>query len=423
MKIMRVIGREIFDGRGWPTVCCDIVLDTGLLVSASVPSSISRGIFEAHELRDGGSRLFGKGVLQAIDRIESTIAPMLIGKEPNVIDIDLMMLELDKTTNKSYLGANAMLAVSLAVARAQAATEGLELFEFIAFLNGAESVTLPFPLVTVLNGGLLADNNLAIQDYMVVPIGAQNVRQSMEIIGTVYQEIRQELKKRNKKINSGQGGGFAPDLASDYEALDIITQVLDKVGNEQCVIALDMAASTFYDKERGLYRWQEKLYTTTDMVGIYEELITQYPIYSLEDCFDASDILGWQQIALLAEDNVQIAGDAMFASHTDKIAHALEQNLVTAATIKPAHVGTLSETLHTVDFCKKNGLNSIISHRSGETEDTFLVDLAVGISAGQLKAGGFSRSEFVAKYNRLITLEDHLMRQVLGASDADHNLD
>jgi len=258
-----------------------------------------------------------------------------------------------------------------------------------------------------------ADNNLAIQDFMVVPIGAQNVGQSMALIGSVYQEIRQELKKRNKKTNLGDDGGFAPDLSNDYEALDIITQALDKAGNEQCVIALDVAASNFYSKDTGLYTWQGKQYTTNELVDIYEEMVTQYPIYSLEDCFDNDDILGWQQITALAEDNVQIVGDTLFASHSHKIAYGVEQNLVTGVALKPAHIGTLSEILQSVDFCKKNGLNSIISHRSGETEDTLLVDLAVGVSSGQLKAGGFSRSEFVAKYNRLITLEDHLMRQVL----------
>lgn len=413
MKIVKIIGREIFDSRGWPTIACELILEEDLSVTASIPAGLSRGTHEAYEIRDGGKRLFGKGVLQAIDRLETTIGPALVGKEPNVIDADLRMIEIDGTPNKSYLGANAMLAASIAVAKAQAFLEGLEPFELIAYLMGLDTVTLPYPMVNVINGGLHADNNLFIQEFMIVPIGAQNVRSSLEIVAVVFQEIKNELKKRNLLTNVGDEGGFAPNLDSETEALDIIVEALDKAGQDSCVIALDVAATQYYDAQTGLYRWHDKLLSSYELIAFYENLAEDYPIYSLEDGLAQEDIMGWQELMNRLGDRVQIVGDDLFATNYNRITQGIENGLATGVIIKPNQIGTVTEALQAIKLCKQYQLDAIVSHRSSETEDTFIVDLAVGANVGQLKAGGFCRGERIAKYNRLLTIEDHLIRLLM----------
>lgn len=412
MKIVDIIAREIYDSRGWPTVQCDIILDDESLVSASVPAGMSRGRYEARELRDGGKRLWGMGVLRAIDNIHNIIAPELIGKEVHALDMDFKMVEMDGTPDKSYLGANAILAVSMALYRAHAHAEGVELYELIAYICGADSVSLPFPLLNIINGGLHADNGIGIQEFMIVPVGATNFRSSLELSVTVFHELKNVLKKHGKSVAVGDEGGFAPVFKDYFEALDILMEVLDKVdaGEEgKCVLGLDVAASQLYDHTFGLYQWGDRKITTHELINEYEALINQYPIYSIEDGLNEDDWAGWQLLTSRLESKAQVVADDIFATNMQRIAHGVEEKVSTGVIIKPNQVGTVTETLQAIRLCKENELNTIVSHRSGETEDTFIADLAVGANVGQIKAGGCCRSERLAKYNRLLEIEDSLM--------------
>jgi enolase len=278
---------------------------------------------------------------------------------------------------------------------------------------GLDTVTLPYPMVNVINGGLHADNNLFIQEFMIVPIGAQNVRSSLEIVAVVFQEIKNELKKRNLLTNVGDEGGFAPNLDSETEALDIIVEALDKAGQDSCVIALDVAATQYYDAQTGLYRWHDKLLSSYELIAFYENLAEDYPIYSLEDGLAQEDIMGWQELMNRLGERVQIVGDDLFATNYNRITQGIENGLATGVIIKPNQIGTVTEALQAIKLCKQYQLDAIVSHRSSETEDTFIVDLAVGANVGQLKAGGFCRGERIAKYNRLLTIEDHLIRLLM----------
>lgn len=412
MKITEIEAREIYDSRGWPTIQCDIILDDETIISASVPAGLSRSRYEARELRDGGKRLWGMGVHRAIENIKTIIAPELIGQEPHALDMDFKMIELDGTPDKSYLGANALLAVSMALYRAHAHTEGIELYELIAYICGAESVTLPFPLLNVINGGLHADNGLGIQEFMIVPVGSSDFRSSLELSVTVFHELKNVLKKHGKSIAVGDEGGFAPVFRNYFEALDILMEVLDKVDTTdggKCVIGLDVAASQLYDKTRGVYQWGNRRMTSHELIEEYEALIDQYPIYSIEDGLDEDDWAGWKTLTAKLESKAQIVADDIFATSSYRINQGIEDHIATGVIIKPNQVGTITETLQAIQLCKENDLNIIVSHRSGETEDTFIADLAVGASVGQIKAGGCCRSERMAKYNRLLEIEDSLM--------------
>lgn len=412
MKIVEIIAREIYDSRGWPTVQCDIILDDDSIVSASVPAGLSRSKYESRELRDGGKRLWGMGVLKAIDNIENVIAPELVGQEVHALDMDFKMIEIDGTPDKSHLGANAILAVSMALYRAHAHAEGVELYELIAYICGAESVTLPFPLLNVINGGLHSDSGLGIQEFMIVPVGAADFRSSLELSVTVFHELKNVLKKHGKSTAVGDEGGFAPHFRNYFEALDILMEVLDKVDageDGKCVIGLDVAASQLYDHTFGLYQWGDRKITTNELIGEYEALINQYPIYSIEDGLDEDDWAGWQSLTAILESKAQVVADDIFATNIHRIARGIEEKVSTGVIIKPNQVGTITETLQAIRECKESDLNTIVSHRSGETEDTFIADLAVGASVGQIKAGGCCRSERLAKYNRLLEIEDTLM--------------
>lgn len=412
MKITQIIAREIYDSRGWPTIQCDIALDDDTIVSASVPAGLSRSRYEARERRDGGKRLWGMGVKKAIETIHSIIAPELVGQEPHALDMDFKMIDIDGTPDKSYLGANAMLAVSMALYRAHAHAEGVELYELIAYICDAESVTLPFPLLNVINGGLHADTGLGIQEFMIVPVAAENFRSSLELSVTVFHELKNVLKKHGKSTAVGDEGGFAPHFKNYFEALDILMEVLDKVDTAdggKCVIGLDVAASQLYDKTRGIYLWDGRRVSSADLIAEYEALVDQYPIYSIEDGLDEDDWNGWQQLTARLEDKAQIVADDIFATNTYRIEQGIKDHIATGVIIKPNQVGTITETLQAIQLSKENELNCIVSHRSGETEDTFIADLAVGASVGQIKAGGCSRSERLAKYNRLLEIEDTLM--------------
>ncbi len=415
MNIISIAGHEIYDSRGLPTLLCAVQLEDGHVSYASVPTGLSRGKHEARELRDGGKRLWGKGVLKSIEIIEQVIAPEFVGQEPNAIAMDFKMIEMDGSPDKSYLGANTMLAVSMAIYRAQAYVENIELFELIGYLFGAESITIPFPFFNVINGGVHAQNNLRIQEFMIVPVGVPTFRESMEIGILVYQELKNALTKRGYSTSVGDEGGFSPEVKSDEEALDILTEVLERVGSSEgnrCVIALDFAASQFYDKLTHTYNWQKKRLSSKDMIEVYEELISTYPIYSIEDGLSEDDWSGWKAMKAALQTKVQLVADDLTTTHVDLIARSIEDDCATSIIIKPNQIGTITETLQAIKLCKENNMNTIVSHRSGETEDTFIADIAIGSSAGQLKAGGPSRSERLAKYNRILLIEDMLVGRI-----------
>lgn len=411
MKISRVIGRELYDSRGLPTVGCEIVLENGASVYSSVSTGLSRGRYEAYELRDGGKRLFGKGVLKAVENIDLIIAPELIGKEPDALTMDFRIIELDGTAEKSYLGANATLAVSMALYRAQALIEEVQLFEMIAYLFGADTVSLPFPLFNVINGGKHAHNKLTIQECMIVPVGASNFREALETGVVFFNTLKKVLERHGKELIIGDEGGFAPRFENDNQALDFLMEAIEKLMLEeekQCVIALDMAASGFYDATVKKYYMHGRSYTSDDLISWYQSIIESYPIYSIEDGLAEDDLEGWRIMAHVLEPRVQIVGDDLFATNPQRISKGIQESLANAVVIKPNQIGTVTEALQVARMCKNYNLQSIVSHRSGETEDSFIADFAVGISAGQCKAGGLCHSDRMAKYNRFLTIEDTL---------------
>lgn len=411
MKITQMIGREIYDSRGWPTIQCELFLDDSVRITAAVPAGLSRGRYEAHELRDGGKRLWGRGVTKAIENIEYIIAPEMIGKEPHIFEMDQKILELDGTPDKSHLGANATLAASMAICKAQAVNEELELYELIAYLSGSESVSLPFPLINLINGGLHASNNLQIQEFMIIPVGAANFRAAMELSVTVFHELKNVLQRHGKSVAIGDEGGYAPDMTSDLEALDMLCEALDRVEliqGRQSIIALDIAASRFYDTATKTYQWQGSRVNAEELIEWYGQLIENYPIYSIEDGLSEDDWYGWEMFTKHLEHKVQIVGDDIFATNPQRIIEGTRRQITSAVVIKPNQIGTILETLQAIRLCKNNQLNIVVSHRSGETDDTFIADLAVGASVGQIKAGGCCRSERLSKYNRILAIEDEL---------------
>lgn len=411
MKIKHIMGREIYDSRGWPTVACEIILENNQSVIASVPSGISVGSLEALELRDGGNRLFGKGVNKAIENLEYKLAPLFIGQEPNAIEMDLKIIEIDGTSDKSRLGANATLALSMALYKAEALVEGFEPYELIAYLCGYDSVRLPFPFMNMIDGGLHANNNLKIQEFMVVPIGAANFRKSFESGVYVYHELKNILKSMGKSTAVGDEGGFASYFKNDIEALEILTKAIEIVNskyNLSCIIALDIAANQFYDPVNKLYNIGNDYFSGEDLIEFYSDLINKFPIYSIEDGLAQDDWQNWQTMTTNLSKKVQIIGDDLFATNIHRIEQAHVDNVATSTIIKPNQIGTITEALQTIKFCKSINFNTIVSHRSGDTEDTFIADLAVGASVGQVKLGACCRSERLAKYNRLLTIEDHL---------------
>ncbi len=409
MKITGIQAREIFDSRGLPTIACELFLENKFSVCASVPTGTSRGMHEATELRDGGKRLEGLGVLKAIEVIEKKIAPALIGKEPNVVQMDVMLLELDDTPDKSRLGANTLLAVSIAICKAQALAESLQLYELIAYLCSFETVALPCPLFNIINGGLHADNNLSVQEIMIMPLNQPSFRSAVEAGFTVFHGLKKLLHKQGKSITVGDEGGFAPCFDDIQQALDLIMEAIEQYGDGNPVmIALDVAASHFYNQKTEKYTWQGKQISKQELIDYYQYLISNYPIYLIEDGLTETDWNGWEQLNELIGSDVKIIGDDIFATNPERIWHGIEQDVAQGALIKPNQIGTVTETLQAAKLCKEYNWDVIVSHRSGETNDSFIADLAVGVSAEQIKAGGCSRGERIAKYNRLLKIEDQL---------------
>lgn len=414
MKIAKIVGREIFDSRGLPTVLCEITLDNDAFVWASVPSGASCGEQEALELRDKEERLMGLGVLKAVHNIEHVIAPAILGKEPDVVEIDAIIRSLDTTTQKMTLGANATLAVSMAVCKAQAASHQLELFEIIAHLYEGESVSLPFPLFNVFNGGVHSDNGFPIQEILLAPVGAQNFRVGLEAAVEVFHALKKILHKKGKSTLVGDEGGFAPHFDSDTEPFDLLLEAIAQTSHEGLfTIGLDVAASQLYNKKNNTYLWNGKQKTAQELLEFYQKLATTYPLYSIEDGYAESDIPGWKMLFNALAEKLQLVGDDIFVTNSQKILEGLKEEVANAALIKPNQIGTITETLQAIATCQQANMNAIISHRSGETTDTFIADLAVGTSAGQIKAGGCSRGERMAKYNRLLYIEDLLTMSLL----------
>lgn len=415
MKITQITGREIFNSRGTPTVECEVLLEEAYPITASVPCGASKGTHEALELRDGGKRLGGMGVQKAIENIEQIIAPALIGHEANVVDADIKMIALDGTENKSNLGANAILAVSSAILKAQALVEGLEPFELVADLCELDNIALPIPLINIINGGMHADNNLAIQEFMIVSRDQQSLRGSIEASSMLFGEMKKQLKKAGFSTLTGDEGGFAPQFKNDLEALDFLMSTIKIVNAEygfDFAIALDVAATSFYNKKSKKYKFLEKSFSTQDMIEWYGELAQKYPLFSIEDGLHEEDWDGWAALTQKLGAEVQIVGDDLFTTNQDRIVTGLEKGASNAVLIKPNQIGTITETLQALALCKEHDLNTIVSHRSGETEDTLIVDIAVGSNAGQIKIGGLMRGERIAKYNQLLRIEDKLTRAV-----------
>ena len=412
LEIIRVKGREVLDSRGNPTVEVEVELANGVTASAIVPSGASTGVHEALELRDGDKeRYLGKGVTKAVENIEK-IAAEIIGM--NALDqrmIDETMIGLDDTENKTNLGANAMLGVSMAVARAAAKSLDLPLYRYI---GGLRSDTLPVPMCNILNGGQHADNTVDIQEFMVMPVGADSFKEGLRMVAEVFHSLKKLLKSNGFSTGVGDEGGFAPDLASDEDALQVIMTAIEKAGyvpGRDVVLALDVAASELYDADKELYEFKKsgaKSKTRVEMVEYYKYLVTKYPIFSIEDGMAEDDWEGWALMTEELGDKIQIVGDDLFVTNADRLGEGIERGVANAILIKLNQIGTLTETLDTIELAHRAGYSTVISHRSGESEDTFIADLAVAVNAGQIKTGSLCRSERIAKYNQLLRIEEQL---------------
>jgi enolase len=403
-----IIAREVLDSRGRPTVEAEVTLLSGAKGLAQVPSGASTGSFEAHELRDGDSKRYGgAGVLKAVENIEALITPELLDMDATQQErIDRAMIALDSDKNKKNIGANAILAVSLATAKAAAASLGLPLYRY---LGGPLANLLPVPLMNVINGGSHADNNVDFQEFMIVPVGAPTFREALRWGAEVFHALSKVLKEQGQMTGVGDEGGFAPNLASNQAALDLLMVAIKNAGYEpgtQIAIALDVAASEFY--KDGTYTFDGKAHTTTETIDYLVKLTELYPIVSIEDGLHEEDWAGWKEFTARIGDRIQLVGDDLFVTNVERLQRGIDEKSATSILIKLNQIGSLTETLQAIDLGARNGFRSIISHRSGETEDTTIADLAVATRAGQIKTGSLSRSERVAKYNRLLRIEDEL---------------
>lgn len=410
LTITDCFAREILDSRGNPTVEVEITLACGAVGRAAVPSGASTGAFEAVELRDGDKgRYLGKGVEKAVDNVNSLIADELIGLDAgSQAAIDTMLITLDGTPNKGRLGANAILGVSLAVAKAAAAALDLPLYHYIGGINAR---TLPTPMMNILNGGAHADNNVDIQEFMIMPVGADSWREALRMSAEVFHWLRAVLKEQGLATGVGDEGGFAPNLDSNEAALQVIMEAIKRAGyvpGEDIMLALDVAASELYRDGRYHLAGENRSLTAAELVDFYAGLIEKYPIISIEDGMAEDDWEGWQLLTERLGSRVQLVGDDLFVTNTERLARGIEQGVANSVLIKLNQIGTLTETLETIEMAKQAGYTTVISHRSGETEDTTIADLAVAINAGQIKTGAPSRSERVAKYNQLLRIEENL---------------
>lgn len=405
--IKSITAREILDSRGNPTVEVDVQLEDGSWARAAVPSGASTGAFEAAELRDGGSRYLGKSVSGAVENVKAKIAPSLIGHDGlDQKGLDEKMIALDATVNKSSLGANSILGVSLAVARAAAVSKKLPFYKFI---GGEKATLLPIPMMNILNGGAHADTNVDIQEFMIAPIGAPTFKEGLRYGAEIYQSLKAVLKKRGLATSIGDEGGFAPNLESNRAALDLIIEAVEKAGykmGSDIGLAMDVAATEFY--KDGSYRFEGANLSATEMINYYQGLLDSYPLLSIEDPLSEDDWSGWADITKAMGANVQLVGDDLFVTNPTRLAQGISQGCANALLVKVNQIGTLTETLAAVDMAHKAGYRSMMSHRSGETEDTTIADLSVAALCGQIKTGAPARSERVAKYNQLLRIEEEL---------------
>ncbi len=425
--IMEMFAREVLDSRGNPTVEVEVLLSDGSAGRAIVPSGASTGAYEAVELRDGDkSRYLGKGTLKAVDNVNEIIAEELIGANPfDQVAIDNFLIELDGTPNKSKLGANAILGVSMAVARAASKSVGLPLFQYLGGVNGK---LLPTPMMNIINGGAHADNTVDIQEFMIMPVGAETFSEALRMGAEVFHSLKAVLKGKGLNTAVGDEGGFAPDLATNEEAIKVIMEAIEDAGYEpgkDIKIALDAAASEFYDSNSNKYKLSgegvEK--TADELVDYYADLCNRYPIVSIEDGFSEDDWDGWKKMTDKLGSKVQIVGDDLFVTNTEKLSKGIEMGVGNSILIKVNQIGTLTETFDAMEMAKKAGYTAVVSHRSGESEDTTIADIVVGLNAGQIKTGSLSRTDRIAKYNQLLRIEDILGESAQYAGmDAFYNL-
>lgn len=404
-----VNARQILDSRGYPTVEVDVRLSSGVVGRAAVPSGASTGVYEALELRDGNQFDFmGKGVSKAVDNVNIVLAPEMIGENPaNQQDLDALMLTLDGTDNKSRLGANAILGVSLAIARAAAQGYHMPLYRY---LGGIEARVLPTPMMNILNGGVHADNALDFQEFMISPVGAKNFKQAVKMGAEVFHTLKKILKEKGLCTSVGDEGGFAPNISSNEEALDLIINAIKQAGytTDDVKICLDVASSEFFEDKKYNLTGMNKSFTREEMVDYLESLVNKYPIISIEDGVAEDDWKGWKLLTERLGEKCQLVGDDLFVTNTKRISEGIEKNVANSVLIKLNQIGTLTETMAAIDMAKKAGYTTIISHRSGETEDTFIADLAVATNCGLIKTGSLSRSDRLAKYNELLRIEEEL---------------
>lgn len=410
-EIIDVFGREILDSRGNPTIEVEVILDSGVMARAAVPSGASTGEKEAVELRDGDKkRYLGKGVIKAVDNVINEIGPEIIGLDAaEQSHIDRLMIDLDGTPNKSRLGANAILGVSLAIARAAAEEAGMPLYKYIGGVNARE---LPLPMMNILNGGAHADNNVDLQEFMIMPVGATSIVEAVRMGAEVFHSLKAVLKKRGLNTAVGDEGGFAPNVRSNEEALQVVMEGIEKAGytpGKDMMIALDAAASEFYDK--GIYTLnaeKKPKKTSEELIDFYEDLVNRYPIISIEDGLSEHDWKGWQLLTQRLGKRVQLVGDDLFVTNTAILRKGIAEGLANSILIKVNQIGTLTETLEAIEMAKQAGYTAIVSHRSGETEDTTIADISVAVNAGQIKTGSLCRTDRTAKYNQLIRIEEEL---------------
>ena len=409
--ILDIRAREILDSRGTPTVEADVILDNGIKARAAVPSGASTGAHEAVELRDGDKKRYnGKGVLNAVKNVNEIIAPALEGMDAaDQLAIDKKMIELDGTANKGKLGANAILAVSLAVAKAAADDAGLPLYRYI---GGAFARTLPVPMMNILNGGKHADNPIQFQEFMIMPVSACCIKEAVRMGAEIFQALKKNLKKAGQNTNVGDEGGFAPNLATADEALDFIVKAISDAGykpGEDVVLALDCASTEFYNAETGKYEVEiGKVLTAAEEADYLADLCARYPIFSIEDGMAEDDFEGWKLLTDKIGSKVQLVGDDLFVTNPERLAMGIEKNIGNAILVKVNQIGSLSETLKAVDMAQRHQYNAVLSHRSGETEDVTIADIAVATNCGQIKTGSMSRTDRMAKYNQLIRIEEEL---------------
>ncbi len=414
--IKNIHARQIIDSRGTPTLEVECHLEDGSFGRAAVPSGASTGQYEALELRDNYDEYFGKSVTQAVQNVNTSIKSKLVGKQiEDIKKIDEIMIEMDGTENKSYLGANAMLGVSLSCLRAFSNFQNMELYEYIAFITNTKKLSMPVPMMNILNGGSHADNNVDIQEFMIYPSGLESFSKALQCGCEVFFQLKKVLKQKNYNTAVGDEGGFAPNLRSNQEALDLLSESVEKSGytlGKDVFFTLDVAASELFQNENKKYilSSENKKLSNYELIDYYDSLCKQYPICSIEDGLDENDWSGWKLLNEKLGKKIQLVGDDLTVTNIKKLKKAIQNNSMNAILIKLNQIGTVTETLETIDLAKKSNYGIIISHRSGETEDTTIADLSVGVNAGQIKTGSLCRSERVAKYNQLLRIEEHLSK-------------